>query len=1408
MMKTAVAVLLPLLAAASAVAEDRMDGAYSLANAYYTRNWSYAYGWTGYGCARGGGLADCTLAGPIVYNGSDVGSYNWSYSYLNQNVSGLELGGLDFGQLTVRFYNNDVKFVGQSPYLAAKAHDVYKCTMAGDTVDFHWTWIDLVLRGEGWNSLFFKGDGPLFLNVAPRDFASFDIAGGTLVLTNTAVDVAESVPLVVRRGTVSASVAGGQLPIGSLTAKEGFGHLEATGPGSVAVTTLTRGAGGVLDVKTADGGKVFAGNVAEGVAVDPGLVSTSGNEIRFLDYSATEGFTPGTGTPAGARVVGTAADSGRTDSTGDISESYVYRPAAASANTLDVNGAINAPVVFASLRASGTRPNLKLSGMSAATSADVAVIGMAIGEINPAAFFPFTADSTLSLLQDARLNLKWGKGSKVDCGLRLAGNGPDGLESVLGVPASWDSGSLPVNGAVELLDDAKVIFKYDTGTDYRSRDSVVYLNGVVSGRGALEVGQGRPMFENAANCFGGLTVGEMAVVGVEKEGRLGRGDIRIKSGGELLFSNLSTPYEVTNHFVGTTGDLTVQNSAVTLAHKVTVDDLRLQSAKTRDATLVLGDDFSAGFAIAEVSDPFADVAPNDARKISIRADAKDVRLTVRGKAGEPSILDCDLADGANGGRLSLVMGGAGCLLTVGGTNNAYTGETRVDAGTLRLGNSLFTADDLSFWLDASDSSTMTVDGDGNITEWRSKVGTVKFSGTISSSAECPKLLAGDASQGADYFNGHPFARFNHRAGGSGGNSAEPRCRMNGNKTVPMRTIVAVARTHVGLTHSQAGFIQFNWQDVSFRINADGVITTLDGGGATYFGGIGKWGFENGVKRENLRTAELLGANMFTLFDQQHFVQGNAYSTTTYALPYLGGTDRVWGGDMAEVLVFRRLLTHDEVMAVENYLAAKWNPQNIPPHENVRPPVHRDHLPRATALTVAAGAFLDLNGGEQTVASLAGSGTITNSSATAATLVVSGTNAFRGTVAGNVKLVVPAGATEILVRGGATLALGGQGGATVAAANPKPPTDGLICWCDASCPDTVQTNGDGLVTAWLCRPDVTCAAAKFTQCNDSVAVGSPRFAPTGWKGAKPALDFYSLKNKMNLKRADGGEYKDVRHGTVFLVTNPYNSSSIYLFNTSGQDQGVNVTCSAASDVFRTTTWLKEGALMSVDGVRVTQSGYSAPGKHHVLALRYGETGFARSSGEAPNLYGPVTLGSYSTNRGALQNVAEVIVYNRLLTDDEVAATERYLMAKWVETDGEWPTPETVAVGPGCGVVAGAGTVDFGTAAVTLARVGEGTYRSSGLITVTDAVDLAVAEGGVLPAVFQTPVAFGDGVRPVHVAVHSFDDVNLGSGYQLAVRTEAGRTGTLDSTDALPRGWRFETRDQDSYFARPGFLLYVQ
>jgi fibronectin-binding autotransporter adhesin len=182
-----------------------------------------------------------------------------------------------------------------------------------------------------------------------------------------------------------------------------------------------------------------------------------------------------------------------------------------------------------------------------------------------------------------------------------------------------------------------------------------------------------------------------------------------------------------------------------------------------------------------------------------------------------------------------------------------------------------------------------------------------------------------------------------------------------------------------------------------------------------------------------------------------YVDGNVDTvTSTMGLPLASGANQIWiGGSpdydsgavkikglIDEVRMFNRALSQTEVQALYNTNSLFTTPGNV--------------LPVSTRVTVASGAALDLSGMPQTVASLAGSGAVTNTGGPA-TLTVSsstGTTTFSGNIgdasSSNALSFVQAGAgTTVLagansyhgtttVKGGTLLVNGsiGGGGVTV------------------------------------------------------------------------------------------------------------------------------------------------------------------------------------------------------------------------------------------------------------------------------------------------------------------------------------------------------------------------------------------
>ena len=129
--------------------------------------------------------------------------------------------------------------------------------------------------------------------------------------------------------------------------------------------------------------------------------------------------------------------------------------------------------------------------------------------------------------------------------------------------------------------------------------------------------------------------------------------------------------------------------------------------------------------------------------------------------------------------------------------------------------------------------------------------------------------------------------------------------------------------------------------------------------------------------------------------------------------YNGGSE-LSNGTVAEVDVFDRVLSPTEIAAMQTYLQAKWMGVGT---------LSTGALPSGSPLQLASGAYVDLNGTNQAIASLSNysgsGGTVTNSGSYAATLTLapaSGSTTFSGSIQdgnGGLSLVMSGPGTQVL-----------------------------------------------------------------------------------------------------------------------------------------------------------------------------------------------------------------------------------------------------------------------------------------------------------------------------------------------------------------------------------------------------------
>ena len=377
----------------------------------------------------------------------------------------------------------------------------------------------------------------------------------------------------------------------------------------------------------------------------------------------------------------------------------------------------------------------------------------------------------------------------------------------------------------------------------------------------------------------------------------------------------------------------------------------------------------------------------------------DGRIECAGAAvafGDISGFDGDFSGGGAFSGEDYVKTGAGTLSLT--TAAKHTGNTRVKEGTLVLGEGAYgeypAQESIIFRLDASQEDSLTLQ-DNRVTEWRDADGRdFAFTNAVDKAPEFVANSQGDMP--SVFFDGTHQRRVVAKSTVEGLASVFIVNRVK-NATHP----------HLGSNHLNAGIF-----------GATGVDSGLRMGSKTKFKNDSM--FVDGLVYGNGVLGGTIKAGAFGLLQADAAIEvpfvrvsiGDYWGSTTYFRSYYG--------DIAEVVAYDRHLTENERKTIERLLFAKWG------IKDVTVPVYTNLLPVATALTVDAGATVDLAGGSHEIASLSGSGTVINSSGHRAVLRLnSGTSAFSGTLDGNVYLEV--GEDAVLDLGGGTIRVSAVGG---------------------------------------------------------------------------------------------------------------------------------------------------------------------------------------------------------------------------------------------------------------------------------------------------------------------------------------------------------------------------------------------
>lgn len=820
---------------------------------------------------------------------------------------------------------------------------------------------------------------------------------------------------------------------------------------------------------------------------------------------------------------------------------------------------------------------------------------------------------------------------------------------------------LTLNGSVT-LDDSTCLHLYR---------STMTFNGAIAGTGDLLL-MGTPDVHsslqlrynlNAANDYTGATTINGCSVTLGENGTFGRGPVTVKNvvdtkhsvTGDLTINAPSAGKTLSNDIAGGDATLVLTGNPVALTGKISFSNVR------SDVSTVLSvKDLTTG--------SVKDILPASGYGTVKAADGASV-VTVDAAADESTKIV--LADGE--GRLSLVKTGSGTLTL----ENAqkYTGTTTVKAGTLKIGGSAAFAklplrEHVSVWLDASQADLCLQDGEGRVTNWVSGVSSANVfgpAGTIqgswpTASFGCPKRIQ-SSSWGTT-----PKYVLNFT---SEGNSD----RLLSNKAALYKHVFLVVRP------TQCGADTYTTQSGAYLGEPphEGASQFLRNNG--------------GPSLCSSYPFEVVGKASTDPFVGTPFIASiNTSSTTAPFTCAIGGTRNNNGadwarrpapGEYAEMIAYNRALTADEIAEVEQYLKNKWLDQGAAPEPEALA------LASSSQLVLARGATFDLNGQNQTVAALSGEGEIVNTSGTPVTLTVTSASTFKGRVGAGVTLILAAGgATELVVADGGKVVSGAATSMNVYNVSTAP-TDGLLYWLDASATDTLLQDDDGFVTNWQSR--VT-GLASFVQYGDKEIFPAPKYEAAAFNG-KPAVLFGEspgTSGTNHLGRLSSG--RACKPETVFLVFKPkgasLNKQSGNIWSPLRDDgystcDGIKLDGKAQTSLTPfSNSYFVKGDSIRVDGVDKFALGekalptsvtYEDSHLYVVSARRTGEhTAFTAQNNALGMLRADLAgykAGDYRTYHG---HIAEVIAYDRLLSDAETAAVEAYLMAKWGDAT-PFPTP---------------------------------------------------------------------------------------------------------------------------------------
>ena len=944
----------------------------------------------------------------------------------------------------------------------------------------------------------------------------------------------------------------------------------------------------------------------------------------------------------------------------------------------------------------------------------------------------------------------------------LAGRGPiaDGNSLVF-----LQDGTTAFGGNVTLLGDA-VFASANTGK------SIMTFNKGVQGPGSLLLENGGTLNFMAASSFRDLVTRGGATVNVHANGTLGTGRLWFRTGSNNLVFNrpaaslvLDNPVRVES---GASLGAKLDNARVAFAKDVTFSGVTLGNF----STLSVGGVMDVGH-LKAVGARDTKIGNYGQDQITGAAPGGELRV---GRAADDA-LGLPMSDGA--GTLAFTKKGSGTL-ALAPAARTYTGATTVNEGVVKLTVDPRETPSLLYWMDASRPGDFEKDEAGVIAKWNSRGGSANVSFSV---------LDGTPTWGtAEPVNGHAVVTTKKN-----GDVAD---RLRANVALEQRTVFIVYRLNQIVKFAGIFGGRDFYDDYGVRTDGSATDGWWDANSSHYCYNTTGWirhdGGKNGAVDQGV-------PHILTLVhDRDNWDPNISWGKKTYGctfkadLGYYLSAQRNFDGDYCEILAFDRVLTESEMRVVENYLSEKWLNRTI--WSDLAVPAH---LPSATALTVAAGATLDLNGNSLTVASLAGNGTVTNSSATAATLTVTDGGSFGGRVGG-----------PVTVAAGGSFAAGSD--------LLGPPTDHLAYWCDAGRRETILQDDSGAVTSWVSRAASSASALHNVgtlHSGGSASVKSkPNYSADGL-GGRPCIDFTTSGTRHRALWADVNS--PVR--TVFLVVAANGVQT-------GNCAGIwGVGCLEAGFRFSNKSLTLESGggfvrptdpqdWVHMDGVSYGNDAIALGDKvtrvisARLEAAHHRGTSFRDALGlDAENPTRCTVLGSYVGNPAFVGRVGEVIAYDRELSDDEMRRVEAYLMRKWKTL--EWTEGHAPASYGETGLADGALSLLPGAALDVSGGATFGTLGGGGSVTgdisVRNGFDVTVKPDGTTDTlVVDGAVALGP-----DAVLNVINPGNLQNGVFATFLSATSITGTFAGSNLeKPNGWSVSKTSAKLYRSAGTVLVF--